>query len=91
MLILSKSVAFNIKKEKTASLMMTLSCMYERLFAANKVHLIKKLFTMKMAEGEGFGEQLSDFIEVMDQLNTIKIAFSDEVRALMILEQLPES
>ena len=39
-------------KEKTiAKLMATLSGMYEKLFANNKVHLMKKLFNLKMVEG----------------------------------------
>ena len=50
-LTLSKFVAHNVVKEKTtADLMKALSGMYEKPSANNKVHLMKKLFNLKMAE-----------------------------------------
>ena len=49
-LILFRSVAHNVVKEKTtADLMKALSSMYEKSSANNKVHLMKKLFNLKMA------------------------------------------
>uniref|UniRef100_A0A2N9IKM5 Retrovirus-related Pol polyprotein from transposon TNT 1-94-like beta-barrel domain-containing protein n=1 Tax=Fagus sylvatica TaxID=28930 RepID=A0A2N9IKM5_FAGSY len=51
-LTLSRSVAHNVMKETTTvALMMALSGMYEKPLANNKVHLMKKLFNLKMAEG----------------------------------------
>ena len=51
-LTLSRSVAHNVTKEKTTTeLMATLSGMYEKLLANNKMYLMKKFFNMKMAEG----------------------------------------
>ncbi|KAL5783220.1 hypothetical protein ACOSP7_008249 [Xanthoceras sorbifolium] len=89
-LTLSKSVAFNIKNETiTVSLMAALSSMYEQPSATNKVHLIKTLFNLKMAEGGSFRKHLNNFNEVTDQLTSV--TFSDKVRALLILGQLPES
>ena len=50
-LTLSRCVAHNVVKEKTTSdLMKALSGMYEKSSANNKVHLMKKLFNLKMAE-----------------------------------------
>ena len=50
-LTLSRSVTHNVVKEKTITdLMKAFSGMYEKLFANNKVHLMKKLFNLKMAE-----------------------------------------
>ena len=50
-LTLSRFVAHNVVKEKTTTnLMKALSGMYEKPFANNKVHLMKKLFNLKMAE-----------------------------------------
>ena len=50
-LTLSRSVAHNVVKEKTtANLIKALSGMYEKLSANNKVHLMKKLFNLKMVE-----------------------------------------
>ncbi len=50
-LSLSKSVAFNIKGQETATdLTKALSNLYEQRSAARKVHLIKKLVNLKMSE-----------------------------------------
>jgi len=50
-LSLSKSVAFNIKGQETATnLMKALSNLYEQPSVARKVHLIKKLVNLKMLE-----------------------------------------
>ena len=51
-LTLSRNVAFNIVKEKTtAGLMAALSSMYEKPSASNKVHLMRRLFNLRMTEG----------------------------------------
>ena len=50
-LILSRSVAHNVVKENTTTdLMKALFGMYKKPSANNKVHLMKKLFNLKMAE-----------------------------------------
>ena len=50
-LTLSRSAAHNIVKKKTTEdLMKALSGMYEKLSENSKVHLMKKLFNLKMAE-----------------------------------------
>ena len=50
-LTLSRSIAHNVVKQKTiANLMKALFVMYEKPLANNKVHLMKKLFNLKMAE-----------------------------------------
>lgn len=91
-LSLSKSVAHNILKEKTASdLMDALAEMYEQPSAANKVHLMKKLFNFEMPEGGSFMKHLSEFNTIVDQLISVGIKFDDEVQALLILSKLPKS
>ena len=61
-LTLSRSVAHNVTKEKTTKeLMATLSGMYEKPSANNKVHLMKKLFNLKMAEGTHVTQHLNEF------------------------------
>ena len=51
-LTLTRSNAHNVMKEKTTvDLMKALSSMYEKPSANNKVHLMKKLFILKMVEG----------------------------------------
>ena len=64
-LTLSRNVAFNIVKEKTtAGLMAALSSMYEKPSASNKVHLMRRLFNLRMTEGASVAQHLNE-------LNTI--------------------
>ena len=50
-LTLSRSVVHNFVKEKTTiDLMKAFFGMYEKLLANNKVHLMKKLFNLKMVK-----------------------------------------
>ena len=73
-LCLAASVAFNISKETTIEgLLKALAKLYEKIFASNKVFLMKHLFNMKMSEGGSVVDHLNDFIGVK---------FDDEVRAL---------
>ena len=91
-LTLSRNVAFNIAKEKTnADLMAALSRMYEKPSAANKVHLMRRLFNSRMTEGASVAQHLNELSLITTQLSSVGIEFDDEVRALIILSSLPES
>ena len=91
-LSLSQAVTHNIMKETTTvGLMEALKKMYEQPSAVNKVFLMKKLFNLSMNEGVSFMVHLSEFNSIVDQLLSVDISFSDEVQALLILSQLPES
>ncbi|RVW71155.1 Retrovirus-related Pol polyprotein from transposon TNT 1-94 [Vitis vinifera] len=91
-LTLSRSVAHNIVKEKTITdLMKALSGMYEKPSANNKVHLMKKLFNLKMAENASVAQHLNEFNTITNQLSYVEIDFDDEIRALIVLASLPNS
>ncbi|XP_028098185.1 uncharacterized protein LOC114297905 [Camellia sinensis] len=91
-LALSRNVAFNIVKEKTTTrLMAALSNMYEKLSASNKVCLIRRLFNLRMTKGASVAKHLNEFNIVVTQLSSISIKFDDEVRALILLSNLPKS
>jgi hypothetical protein len=91
-LSLSKSVAHNVVKEKTTmGLMAALSSMYEKPSANNKVHLMKKLFNLKMAEGTSVAHHLNEFNTITNQLSSVEIDFDDEIRVLIVLVSLPNS
>ena len=91
-LTLSRSIAHNIVKEKiTADLMKALSSMYEKSLANNKVHLIKKLFNLKMVENASVAQHLNEFNTITNQLSSVEIDFDDEIRALIVLASLPNS
>ena len=91
-LTLSRSVAHNVVKEKTTiDLMKALSSMYEKLSVNNKVHLMKKLFNLKMAENASIAQHLNEFNTITNQLSSIEIDFDDKIRALIVLASLPNS
>ena len=91
-LTLSRSVAHNVTKEKTTvELMSALSGMYEKPSANNKVHLMKKLFNLKMVEGMPITQHLNEFNTITNQLSSVEIDFDDEIRALILLVSLPNS
>ena len=91
-LTLSRSVAHNVVKEKTTvDLMKALSDMYEKPSANNKVHLIKKLFNLKIAENASVAQHLNEFNTITNQLSFVEIDFDDEIRALIVLASLLNS
>ena len=91
-LTLTRSVAHNVMKEKTTvDLMKTLSSMYEKPSANNKVHLMKKLFNLKMVEGTPVAQHLNEFNTITNQLSSVEIDFDDEIHALIVLASLPNS
>lgn len=91
-LTLSRNVAFNIAKEKTtAGLMAALSNMYEKPSASNKVHLMRRLFNLRMMEGALVAQHLNELNTVTTQLSSVGIEFDEEVRALILLSSLPDS
>lgn len=69
----------------------SLTSLYEKPSASNKTFLMKKLFNMKMNEGEFVQDHFNNFNEVTNQLCYVKIEFDDEVRALLILCSLLDS
>ena len=71
--------------------MKALSGMYEKLLANNKVHLIKKLFNLKMAKNVLVAQHLNEFNTTTNQLSSVEIDFDDEIRALIVLASLPNS
>ncbi|KAE8711156.1 Villin-2 [Hibiscus syriacus] len=91
-LTLSRNVAFNIAKEKTtADLMAALSSMYEKPSASNKIHLMRRLFNLRIAEGVSVAQHLNELNTITTQLSSVEIEFDDEVRALILLSSLPDS
>ena len=91
-LTLSRNVAFNIVKEKvTAGLMAALFSMYEKPSASNKVHLMRRLFNLRMTEGASVAQHLNELNTITTQLSSVEIEFDDEVRALILLSSLPDN
>ncbi|VFQ60150.1 unnamed protein product [Cuscuta campestris] len=91
-LSLTKNVAFNILKEKTAKgIMDALSNMYEKPSAANKVFLIRELVNTRMKEDTSVTEHINKLNSILARLLSVGIKFDDEVQALLLLSSLPDS
>ena len=65
--------------------------MYEKPSANNKVHLMKKMFNLKMAENASVVQHLNEFNTIINQLLSVEIDFDDKVRALIVLASLPNN
>ena len=65
--------------------------MYEKPLANNKVHLMKKLFNLKMTKDMLVTQYLNEFNAITNQLSYVEIDFDDEIRALILLASLPNS
>ena len=65
--------------------------MYEKPSANNKVHLMKKLFNMKMIENASIAQHLNEFNTITNRLSFVEIDFDDEIRALIVLAFLPNN
>ena len=72
-------------------LMTALSGTYEKPSANNKVHLMKKLFNLKMAESVAVAKHLNEFNTITNQFSFVEIEFDDEIHALIVLASLPNS
>ena len=68
--------------------MAALSEMYEKSSANNKVHLMKKIFNLKMVEGTPVTQYLNEFNSITNQFSSVKIDFDDEIWALILLALL---
>ena len=71
--------------------MKALTGMYKKPSANNKVHLMKKLFNLKIAENASVAQHLYKFNTITNQLSSVEIDFDDEIRALIVLASLPNS
>jgi hypothetical protein len=72
-------------------LMAALSSMYKKPSTKNKVHLMKKIFNLKMAEETSVAHHLNEFNTITNQLSSVEIDFDDEIHALIVLVSLPNS
>ena len=71
--------------------MKALSGIYKKLLANNRVHLMKKLFNLKMAENTSVAQHLNEFNTIANQLSSVEIDFDDEIYALIVLAFLLNS
>ncbi|GJZ62198.1 putative RNA-directed DNA polymerase [Tanacetum coccineum] len=91
-LSLAKNIAYNVVNEKTTyGLFTTLSNMYEKSNASNKVFLIRQFVNTNMKEGAFVADHVNEFNSMLSRLMLVEIKFDDEVQARLLLSSLPES
>ena len=61
-LTLSKNVAFNVKNvPSTTDITKVLADTYEKQYASKKVHLMRRLFNLKMVNGTKLADHVNEF------------------------------
>ena len=71
--------------------MKALSGINKKLLANNRVHLMKKLFNLKMAKNTSVAQHLNEFNTIANQLSSVEIDFDDEIHALIVFAFLLNS
>ena len=86
------SVIREVAKEKTiAELWAKLEQLYMTKSLANRLHIKKKMSSLRMIERASLDEHIDEFNKVCDELETIDKRLSDESKALLLISSLPKS
>ena len=89
---LSMDVASHIMDETTTfGLMKRLEELYVTSSSSNKLHLLRRLFHLKMAEGTSMTEHLGEFNLIVNELKATGGSLDDEMLAHCLLLSMPES
>jgi len=85
-LCLSDSVLLNVSEEATAKdLWEKLGKLYQSKSLVNKLFLRKKLYNLRMRDGDSVAEHLNAFNTVVSQLVSVDIKISDEDKCISLL------
>jgi len=91
-LCVSDLVMLNVLREATAkALWDKLGTLYQSKSLVNKLFLWKKLYNLRMKDGDSVAEHLNTFNTVVSQLLSIDIKISDEDKCISLLCSLPNS
>ena len=91
-LCLSNSVLLNVSEEATAKdLWEKLGKLYQSKSLVNKIFLRKRLYNLRMRDGDSVAEHLNAFNTVVSQLVYVEIKISDEDKCVSLLCSLPDS
>jgi hypothetical protein len=91
-LCLSDSILLNVSGEATTKeLWDKLGTLYQSKSLVNKLFLWKKLYNLRMKDGDSVTEHLNAFNIVVSQLLSIDINISDEDKCISLLFSLPDS
>ena len=91
-LCVSDSVLLNVSGEATTkTLWDKLGTLYQSKSLVNKLFLRKKLYNLRMKDGNSMTEHLNAFNTVVSQLSSVDIKISDEDKCISLLCSLPDS
>ena len=91
-LCVSDSVLLNVSGEATAkALWDKLGTLYQSKSLVNKLFLRKKLYNLRMKDGDSVTENINAFNNVVSQLSSIEIKILDEDKCISLLYSLPDS
>jgi hypothetical protein len=91
-LCLSNSVLLNVSEEATTKdLWENLGKLYQSKSLVNKLFLRKKMYNLRMRDGDSVAEHLNAFITVVSQLVFVEIKISYEDKCISLLCSLAES
>ena len=85
-------VLLNVSKEATTKdLWGKLGSLYQTKSLVNKLFLQKKLYSLRMKDGDSVAEHLNAFNTVVSQLASVDIKISEEDKCITLLCSLPDS
>jgi hypothetical protein len=91
-LCLSDSILLNVSEEATTKYLWDkLGKLYQSKSLVNKLFLRKKLYNLRMRDGDSVAEHLNAFNTVVSQLVSVEIKISDEDKCISLLCSLPDS
>jgi len=91
-LCVSNSVLLNVSGEATAkALWDKLGTLYQSKSLMNKLFLWKKMYNLRMKDGDSVTEHLNTFNTMVSQLASIDIKVSDEDKCISLLCSLTDS
>jgi hypothetical protein len=83
---------YHLSEESTTKdLWEKLGNLYQSKSLVNKLFLRKKLYSLRMKDGDSVAEHLNAFNTVVSQLVSIDIKISDEDKCISLLCSLPDS
>ena len=65
--------------------------LYQSKSMVNKLFLQKKLYNLRMKDGDSVTEHLNTFNTVISQLSFVDVKISDEDKCISLLSSLPDS
>ena len=76
---------------RTKNLWEKFGTLYQSKFLVNKLFLHKKLYNLRMKDGDSVTEHLNAFNTMVSQFSSVDIKISDEDKCIIFLCSLPDS